>query len=270
MSASAGGVPLASRPLGSARRQRRRVDGVRRGVVDGHRRRAPDDLRVAGVRLQLEPAAPVAVSHSRPEAPDISAGAGAAEQRAGREEVVREGDARGDAVDGRARRARRGGPGRAASGVGSHRRLHWQRPHRQRPPHTARGSDPGQRADGRWGACAGTSWRSFLGGFQLRCSTGVGEFSESGKLDRDAGAVDERSAPVPLCGRSDDREAEPGSGAGMVAAPEALERPLAVGRIEARPLVTDGDARETIRRPHRHGEGAACRTVQARVLHQVR
>ena len=32
----------------------------------------------------------------------------------------------------------------------------------------------------------------------------------------------------------------------MVAAPEALERPLPVGRVEARPLVTDGDERETI------------------------
>ena len=49
----------------------------------------------------------------------------------------------------------------------------------------------------------------------------------------------------------------------MVAAPEALERPLPVGRVEARPLVTDGDEREpsdgrtvTVMR-------AACRTVQA-------
>jgi len=51
---------------------------------------------------------------------------------------------------------------------------------------------------------------------------------------------------VPLCGGSDNREAEPGSGAGIVAAPEALERPLPVGRVEAWPLVTDGDERETI------------------------
>ena len=49
---------------------------------------------------------------------------------------------------------------------------------------------------------------------------------------------------VPLGGGSDDREAEPGSGAGVVAAPEALERPLPVGRVEARPLVTDGDERD--------------------------
>ena len=46
-------------PSGAPRRERSLVDGVRRGVVDGPLS-APDDLRVAGVRLQLEPAASVA------------------------------------------------------------------------------------------------------------------------------------------------------------------------------------------------------------------
>ena len=83
-------------------RQGRLVDGVGGGVVDGSRSRAPDDLRVAEVRLQLDPPMTVARQPQPPRAARHQHRPGAPEERSGRKEPVREGHARGHAVDGRA------------------------------------------------------------------------------------------------------------------------------------------------------------------------
>ena len=95
------------------------VDGVRRGVVDRDRLRVPDDLDVARVRLELD-AGRGRRSSARADRrrPTSARSPNWPEQRAGREQLVRERDASRDAVRGRSRRARRGSPGRAASAAG--------------------------------------------------------------------------------------------------------------------------------------------------------
>ena len=90
------------RVAGSRLRQGRPVDRVGGGVVDGRRGRAPDDLRVADVRLQLDPPVPVVRQPQPTRAARHQHRASAPQERSGREELVREGHARGHAVDRRA------------------------------------------------------------------------------------------------------------------------------------------------------------------------
>ena len=81
------------------------VDRVRRGVVDRDRLLIPEDLDVSGIRLELDPAAAVAGDPQATRGASHQCGSGLADERPGREEVVRERDARSDAV-GRVRRER--------------------------------------------------------------------------------------------------------------------------------------------------------------------
>ena len=79
------------------------VDGIRRGIVDGQRGVVPHHLRVAGVRLQLEPSTPVVGQPQPPRGAGHQRREIGADERARGEEVVREADPCGDARDIRGR-----------------------------------------------------------------------------------------------------------------------------------------------------------------------
>ncbi len=89
---------VVARLLACGRGQRGAVDRVRRRVVDRDRRVVPDDLDVARVRLQLDPAAAVVRHPETARRSGLERGRDLPEQSARREEVVRELDAGGQPV----------------------------------------------------------------------------------------------------------------------------------------------------------------------------